>query len=1255
MLSRARQPTGEAPGSDEPDQQVLDDAPMGEQALVGSVVHGVSIVVRHPHETQQPHIYPLLRQTISVIVARSDEVCAMASASSDPAAIIAETLRDKRPLVLFAGQSIDRSHEPILRALLERLNCADCTSGWRSALDRGMTKDDVAWLSERFDRSVHSDAAAPIFDVTWSAVFTSSLDPQFRRRFETRGRQPEAVLWKHAHARVPRSRSRPPVYYLLGKSDETVAEARAPRTRTDLTRRVVGHATELLNRIAETATVRGLVVIAGYCPDRDMMPADNLLAPLSTTPSPAVVWYGAPDRLDSDLAESMIRAGTLITAKCSLTDALGRLELRGEIDLVESAAPDEPGLVTLSGGAVLDLTPALRLRVEASAAIVDDEWTEDPEPLAESESDDAFRRFHGTFGDFRLLVSGVSRGYSIEREFEQRLWTTVIRTLETLGRHGSDDVIILHGQSGTGKTIALARLIRRLRIDRRLPVAVATHRIPNHTDIEAFCLEAERLDAKATVLICDCNQPPQRYREMGAALRSRGRRLLIVGTCYRLATSATARFVEAPAQVSPAERSSFDMLRKRFCPRVVLSEVRSTDAIFAMLYRSLPVARGTLAAGIASEARTVAGELRERAHHTPTYTTDLPAKPRRSRGSLSLAQQLIDLRLVPPDWQPFQDDAAWDALEQDAAGRLIEYVMVAGRVNCPVPMNLILRLLSDDESLDADYIKFLFSDLDLLRTIQDREGSDYLLAPRLQLEADLICRRRLTPATEIDRLTDLIRHARPGVDQHIERTFLLSLLYNVDRRGPREEAYRDGYLRFADALQQRREQYRTAEPDLVLRECVLRRRAVRLPDKFHSGDSVHERFAILDEARDAIERTLREIEAGDVRVTKWTKQSLVTERAAIYGYLAVQKARHGGGNAVWSDYLAARAATNRVVGVGGSLYPIHIALWTARDVLIQNRGELTMSRTAELRADLYANIDYADDLFGIKRRLQSSNLSQDHEEPDEGLGVSDDLVEYLDLRSGVADALGDCDLDEQMLKKFAPQAATFLIARRRAEKLGIVSSLSKTLTSLYVGESPFDSETRDLAADTADYMCSQVDAEVKLDDRCQRLLLTLRWAHATGERLMFRPRGRTPAGEKYLFELRQTVSMLNGAGSADARIRERYLEALLSWLLNDVNYAFDLWRSLSDDTDYQDPHRTVRWHLVTDEQGSPRRYRGRVEVSGANHKMQVEGVERPISLSLRDFPSDEIEHGRELRDFGIAFNYIGPIADPLGRHSPRRR
>lgn len=267
----------------------------------------------------------------------------------DPLEILTDALREKRPLVLFAGQGLDSAHDAILNALLDRLGCTDRNSGWCAALKQGISVSDMAWLSERFDRSVSSDAAAPIFDVAWSAVFTSSIDPRFARRFETRGRQPEPVLSRDTYARVPRSRSRPPIHYLLGKSDESVENERAPGKQSDLMRRTSLHTTELLNRIAETATVRGLVVIAGYGPGKDWMPIDLLLAPLSDQAGPKVLWFGYPDKLDSALAEEMIRQGSLIAIKTTLASAISQLEIRGVLDVLGAAAPDEPGIVSIAG------------------------------------------------------------------------------------------------------------------------------------------------------------------------------------------------------------------------------------------------------------------------------------------------------------------------------------------------------------------------------------------------------------------------------------------------------------------------------------------------------------------------------------------------------------------------------------------------------------------------------------------------------------------------------------------------------------------------------------------------------------------------------------------------------------------------------------------------------------------------------------------------------------------------------------------
>ena len=1164
---------------------------------------------------------------------------------TDPLEILADALKEKRPLVLFAGQSLDSAHDAILGALMDRFGRTDSKLGWQATLEHGMSASDMTWLSERFDRSVPSDAIAPVFSLAWSAVFTSSIDPRFARRFETRGRQPESVLSRDTFARVSRSRSRPPIYYLLGKSDETVEDARTPGKQSDLTRRLSLHATELLNRIAETATVRGLVVIAGYDPDTDWLPIESLLAPLSiSSASPTVLWFSCPGDLDSALAEEMIRQGSLIPITTTLSSTVNQLELSGELDITGSAAPDEPGLVSISGESALDLTPALRLRVEASSAIVDDGWTEDPEPLDEFELGEAFRRFHGTPGNFRLLLEGISRGFAIEREFEQNLWKKVKSKLKRLGRPDFDDVVVLHGQSGTGKSVALARLTWKIRRELQLPVVVATNRIPNYADIEAFCVESEHLNAEATVLICDTGHVPQRYVELASALRSRGRRLFVIGTCYRMMThtrDASDRLVEAPDRVSQDELSAFKGLLTEFSDiRLPSRHTLTTASVFALLYRSFPHSRERLAAGVSAEARSTERVVRDRALQVPRSSTDLSL----------LAQQLIEVGLASPTSPLFEEDERLAALGSDAAGRLIDYIMVAGRLYSAVPVNLVFRVLGQTELLHQDQIDYILSDLDLFRWQEDEEGSDFLIAPRIQLEAELICRRRLNQSQEIERLIDLIESVRPGLDQSTERSFLLELMYKIDRNGPRKEAYSAGYLRFADALRKLREQNRISDADLVLRECVFRRRAVRqLQNNHDANESGNERLAILNEARDTIEMTLRQIDSREASVSglsRKTKQSLIAERAAIYGFLAVERAHPGSEQDFWSDYLAARMASEKAIGLGRNSYPIDIALWTGSDVLEVRKSELSDEQRAELLADLYATIDVADTVFRVKeqtnRRLGSSGENTD---PDEDLVVLDQKARYLERRSRVASAMGDAKLNDETLaelENIAPEAATFLIARHQAEPV-------------YTSEPPYDDKIRSIAAKAADYVSGRIDAGVVLDDRCQRLLLNLRWAQATGERLMFNERGRTPANEAQVFELLSIVNGLNERAGTDARNRERFLEAVLCWLLNDTNRAIDLWKSLSQDTDYEDRSRVVRWFLETDGGGSPRQFRGRVEKRGEyGWRVRVEGeTERRITLRARDFPHEDLAPGRELRDFGIAFNYIGPVADPLSR--PVRR
>ena len=1159
--------------------------------------------------------------------------------STDPIEVLGHTILEKRPLVLVTGQSFDSAHDAIRDALLARLECTkEPDPGWRVLLDKGMRADDMGWLAERFDRCVPSDAAAAIFEVPWSAVFTSSIDPRFARRFETRGRQPETVLSRDVHTRVPRSRSRPPVHYLLGKCDETVEEARAPLGHSDLTRRLVRHATELLNRIPETATAAGLVVVAGYEPDRDWLPLDNFLSPFSGV-GPTILWFGQAHGVqESDIAREILAQGSLVTTPTSLATALSWLELRGVLDVAGSAAPDDPGLVSMTGDAVLNITPDLRLRVEASAAIVDDGWTEDPEPMGESEQYEEFRRFHGSPANFRLLVEGVSRGFAFEREFERTLWKTLRATLQGFGKSDSDSTLILHGQSGTGKTIALARLTQRIRRELGLPVLVASRRIPYHADIETFCQESERLGSAATVLICDANQMPARYDDLASALRSRGRRLLIVGSCYRLETPATRehrRFVEAPAEVSGSELSDFRALRETFHLEPSYDS-ETSHAIFAMLYRTLPMARGKLAAGVSSEARATEGLVRDRAQHVPQPAVGLS----------DLARQLMELGILTHTTPLFEHDERLALLGSDGAARLIEYVMVTGRLDRPVPVNLVLRALGHGGGLRQEQLIHLFRDLDLFRWQADEEGSDYLIAPRIQLEARLICQRRLTTEQEIERLLDLVGCVRLGVDQNTERSFLLDLLYRVDRDGPCGETYRTGYLRFADALEQLRQHHKIWDPDVILRECVFRRRAVfHLQTQLEADQPNRQQITILDDARRTIEEAFRQIDDPARHVSRKTRQSLVAERAAIYGYLAVQRAKAGVEANYWADYLAARAASDKAIGQGRNAHPIDIALWTVGDIFQAKRNQLSNLQRAEVLADFYTTLEVADGVFGVTEPTaeKPDNLRSDSES-DDGVAVLYQKERYLKRRAEVASIIGDTQLSDATLAELdsiAPAAATYLIARRRAEPF-------------YHAKPPFDDHTRGIAGSAADYITERLNTGTELDDRCLRLLLRLRWAQATGERLMFTQRGRTPADSDPTRRMFQIVEGLNEQAGTDARDRERFLEAVLCWLLRDTKRAMGIWRSLSNDTEYEDRSRVVRWLIETDESGSFRRFRGRVEKHGESYQVRVEGIDGRIRVLARDFPNETLTHGRELQNFGIAFNYIGPCADPLSRPVGRR-
>jgi len=1136
--------------------------------------------------------------------------------------ILATTIAEGRPCILVLGQeswTAGGRPDPVLNLFLEHLSrTRSAVPTWRDVLSLPISPEDLVWLTERFERNVVDESLEMALDLPWSAVFTSSIDPQTTRRLASRGRQPEPILAADHHPAVPRSTVRPPVYFLYGRSSDQHESARTPRSNAEVKRRNAKHVAPLLSRLEDTATVLGVIVIDGYHPERDWLGLDELFGSIPVNQGLKVLWFGIERVPDHELVKELERGGSLFWEARRLGAVVAEMEAHGELLTAPRQFTSGRGIVSLGGDRILEVPPTLRLRVEASAAIVDDDWMDPPTPLVPNANAEAFQRFHGDPGGPRGLIEGILRGFTIERPFERKLRDRVDAQLAR--RNELDRVVLLHGQSGTGKTLACARLVMSLRRGRMLPVLFAFGHVPPVTDVDDFGLLAEKSGASATVVVCDANAGPGPYIKLAEGLASRGRRMLIVGTSYRLedATRLPVDLIEAHSEADDNERTEVVELVKKNVDgaEVALKVLREEDgaSVFALLYRVLAYGRERLVSGVSGEARSNEDVVR------------LRSRVRLPRVATQLAQALVTAGLHPGGLLVFEDEVG-DVFGRDAPGRLIDLVMAVGRLGLFVPLSLVMRTLrAQVADLAFSEIASLFHEIDLFRWKYDDEGSELLIGPRLQLEAELIAKRRLGGwRAMVQCILDLIENVRPfAVDGGVERDFLFEVLKKMDRRGPRGDELAGGYLSIAEGLTRLRKTHGLDDVSLILKESGFRRDYLYV----HMNDEVLtglERDRILNDARAIVDDTIRRIEAGETRSSPRARRDLFVERAALYGYLAVGHATRGAKpDEVWADYQAARAASRKAISLAPNYYPYDVGLWTTADLLsTRTTTRLSAAQEAELRADLYVLLD----------RLSVDDVTSDQTE------------QYLRRRDQVGKLLGDEALSVEAraaIKNMNPALAAYLEAREIAAPVFVKR-----------GEAP-SVHARTSAAKALIVLRKEREI-TRQDARCLSLQLELEWTSATGERLLRGERRPVPASPSTRDELFSLVTELKAQNGDVLDFRLRFLHAVLLWVRGDVRAAELEWRALGRETDLVVRGRAHRRLFLASEDGRPRSFRGRLtrQKPNGNWVVEVDSLRGSVDLLASDFRGTQFVAGHAPPEFTIAFNYLGPIADPLERYRGR--
>lgn len=1141
----------------------------------------------------------------------SDPTEAAGSASGE--SILGEALRMGVPVAAVLGQLTgwsDRHPDPVLKLALTK--AARPGEDWKSLLTRDpLPEGFYEWLGERFLHRAPSTELQCIADAALSAVYTSSIDPGLLNLFSTGGRQPEAVLSGDPPPPILRSRRRVPVYYLFGRASAGIAEFVPPGTNQSLSQRRLRHASAMLKTLNETATALGLVVVDGYDPSRDWLRAEDLLAVLGGAPTGGVLWCGREPEFSGDDAEtynSLVSEGVVVRDGRSLARLLATLRASGQD--IEQERWDEPGIISFSDGKQLITTARLRLSTQATAAIVDDGWLGFLPPLTDDAGRSAFAAFHSVPASPLGLIEGLRRGFAITREFEEQLSKRVNRAIAQ--HHQEMGAIILHGQSGVGKSIALGRLALAIRENRSAAVLFAYNRLPQATDVADFLAEVDKMGG-VTVLIADSTSFYQRYDDLLQAFRSRGHRVVVVGSSYRLDSLpqlARDRFSEAHAELSQSEAEALVQLSQRFgaVDRSRFAKLVTEPHALARFFWELPSSRTRLSEGLGREARTTVAALRARG-----------TSKRRVEAIGGLGLALIRAGYEAPTTPLIPETEGEELGNTSLAERVIDYVMAVSRLYRWVPVNLLLRAVLSEglagTSNDIELIRELFEGLDIFRwRFADDQGEELLVGARLQIEAELICNRRLGgSAGEAQRVVELFRSAvRAGAEGNEETKFLVEVAYALGPDGPFGERYRDSYALIARALTELRRRHGVLNARLMLQESTLRRHYVRT----HSLDH-DEKATLLDEARAAVDEALQAIERSSQRrlyASRRTRDNLWVERAATYGFLATDSAQHGADNReIWSSYKAARDAVRIATGRVDTYFPLDIGLWLPADVLRDARS-LGPSEKLELEADIRSTLDEID-----PEALDPAQFEM-----------------FQRQRFRVGAVLGDAPLAEEAFAALAAAgsaAGYYLRARAFAPKR---PETGEVVTP----------EAQKAARRAVKYLQSVYD-KIAADFRCLTLLLWCEWVSTTGRWLFRGQRQPLPFRAEDRLRIRNILLDLLVSAPNEVQARYRYLDAVLNWLTTDEAGARQAFRALAAETEYVERARVVARNTITDENGQPVLFNGIVERQLADRRWSVfvEQMSRRVDFVESERGNANIAVGRTLRGFAISFNYLGPIAD----------
>ncbi|OXR99725.1 DEAD/DEAH box helicase family protein [Shewanella algae] len=1075
---------------------------------------------------------------------------------------------------------------PVLKVISESLN-SNLNSFEELYLHANQfdTENTFNQIKRNVDKIPTNNSLDIISKIRWNAIYTSSIDDLILNRLKTEGRETFPICKSKKSSSYGRDDLN--VFYMFGLYSRTDDSEKVPTTKLQFLKRL-HEASLMLTTLIESMGPLDTLIISGWNPQSDPFNSEALYQVISRLSEGQLFLFSENQNMNDEFLNELIKENTLSIVKTKLSTFLTKNS--NLFENMPNKDSDLESFVRVNSQA-LEIPTRIKRLINPYGQLVEDKNFNTPI----KNKDELFKDF--LFESSRFPIwSAYPEKIDFERDYFEKLYN-IVKQEVTINKV-SQEPILLHGATGTGKSIAIARLCYRLYSDHKYLIL----HINNHRDsldfkvIDEICEWAESSLNLMTIICWDGMSNTDTYQHLSSYLASRGRKQIVIGSTYRINTPSK-RFVLADDCFNESENVRFKKYLNSHGIDIG-NYTDSFDSIFLVtLYRLLPETRFAITSGVVNEAS-----------HIKDYLKNNTTVSERCESVIAEAFKNAFIK------SEIKTRTTKKIIENINIDNIIDIVMVFGKLGIETPLDIILRVFP---KLKASNISDIFKTLDIIRWSENSYG-EILLSPRNTLEAEIYCKRILSSYKEhIERLLLVIEHIEQKDDKYSsEIRFCTDIARAFGPNGNSGKDYQDYYLDISNAIGSLIEKKGIKNPKLMLLQANFVREYGKR--KFDDRDVFFQEYLdILLSALKVIESAIS-IEEESIskrrRQDNYSLVSLYGEKTSILGTIANQFENKGNNETQVSKYIIEAIDTIKE----SFKYDVYnyISLdsiaWIAINYVKKSKelhGErLKVLMEAVSKFDEYNSSD-------IEERYQS---------------------DFLIRKTKLHEALGEKNISNstlEELKKISLEDYHYYI-------------ISKMISGVNVHEN-LEQSNIPLIEKALDYIKSH-SQDLESSYKSNVINLRLYWLLKTKKPLLSTERMVVNENEDFWSEIVKITSRIINCSYNNNVIIYNFLKGVSLFNLSQYKACDDIFRFLSRESESVSGSRRIFKSILMSNGISVRKFSGEIRninTSRNRGEIYIDELKTSVKFLPSDFSLTESDQGSHLSSFHIAFNFLGPLVD----------